>query len=96
VNSNPAAVPLLLEHGAGINAADENGIGALHAAAAMGRTDVVRLLAASGAAVEQLTASGLTPLRMAEAAGHSEIVDFLKSLHDADARAGSGEQPDSV
>jgi len=62
----------------------------------MGRLDVVRALVASGAAVEQLTASGLTPLSMAEAAGYTDIVDFLNSRHDADARAGSGEQPDSV
>ncbi len=79
VNSNPAAVPLLLERGADINAGDESGIGALHAAAAMGQTEIVRLLADSGANIEQATGNGLTPLQIAEAAGHAEIVEFLRN-----------------
>jgi len=35
VNSNPDAISLLLAQGADINATDQGGIGALHAAAAM-------------------------------------------------------------
>ncbi len=78
VNSNPDAIPLLLAQGADLNASDQAGIGALHAAAAMGKADVVRLLVESGADKEQMTANGLTALRVAEAAGHPEIVEFLQ------------------
>jgi len=80
VNSHPEAIPLLLEHGAGINAADQSGLSALHAAAAMGRTEVVRLLVESGADPRQLTANGLTAFSIAEAGGHAEIADFLRDL----------------
>jgi ankyrin repeat protein len=78
VNSHPEAIPLLLAHGAQINAADQSGLSALHAAAAMGRTAVVRLLVESGADPQQLTANGLTALSIAEAGGHAEIADFLR------------------
>jgi ankyrin repeat protein len=79
VNSNPGAIPLLLAQGADIDATDQGGIGALHAAAAMGKVDVVRLLVESGADKERVTANGLTALSVAEAAGHPEIVEFLRS-----------------
>ena len=79
VNSHPEAIPLLLAQGAGINAADQSGLTALHAAAAMGRTEVVRTLVESGADAAQLTASGLTALSIAEAGGHAEIADFLRT-----------------
>ena len=80
VNSHPESVPLLLAQGADINAADQSGLTALHAAAAMGRTEVVRTLIESGADSTQLTASGLTALAIAEAGGHAEIGDFLRAV----------------
>jgi ankyrin repeat protein len=66
-----------LAQGADINAADQGGIGALHAAAAMGKAEIVRLLIESGADKQQITVSGLTASRVAEAAGHAEIVEYL-------------------
>jgi ankyrin repeat protein len=80
VNSHPEAIPMLLAHGADINAADQSGLSALHAAAAMGLTDVVQLLVQSGADREQLTSSGLTALDIAEAGGHTQIADFLRQF----------------
>jgi len=79
VNSNPEAVDILLSRGAYLNAADQNGITALHAAAAMGKTGTVRRLVEAGADTQLLTANGLTALAVAEAAGHAEIANFLRT-----------------
>jgi ankyrin repeat protein len=56
---------MLLDAGAAIDHAGENGISALHAAAANGHVEVVRELIARGAAVASVDRRGATPLILA-------------------------------
>jgi ankyrin repeat protein len=53
---------VILEAGAKVNARDERGRTALHAAAAQGYTDLVKLLAAKGADLAAADADGVTAL----------------------------------
>ncbi len=60
-----AAVQILKEAGANVNAANKAGETALHGAALRGWNDVVKLLAQSGANVDAPAKTGLTPLDFA-------------------------------
>ena len=79
------AVALLLELGANINVANQDGNTALHIAAGAHSSHIVRLLAENGAALDQTNARGQTPLavasgrRRASAAG-LVTVDLLRTL----------------
>ena len=57
-----SAVQVLIEAGADVNARDAQGRTALHGAAALGYTDLVKLLAAHGADLKAEDADGITPL----------------------------------
>jgi len=61
-----AAVQLVLEQGADVNAVDENGNTALHGAAFTGANSVVRLLAAKGARLDAKDKLGYLPVTIAE------------------------------
>ncbi len=73
------ATPLLLEHGADINARDPMGRTLLMLAAASDAmpVDVVRLLLAKGLDVNARTPAGETALSLGQLRGHTPIVDLL-------------------
>jgi hypothetical protein len=76
---NTAMVRSLIEGGMDVNEKGANGYTALHAAAANGNLEVVKLLLEYGAKVSQL-ASGETPLDLAITTGQMAVVQFLDRL----------------
>jgi ankyrin repeat protein len=73
-----AVVQSLLTNGADVNAAQGDGISALHAAAEHGHVDVVRMLITAGAALEATTRIGqYTALHLASRRGHGPVVQAL-------------------
>ena len=72
-----ATVRQLLEDGARVEAAKEDGTTALHSAATMGHAEVVGLLLEEGAWAEATGNSGATPLMMAASMGHLAAVQAL-------------------
>ncbi len=68
---------VLLEAGAEVDAADEDGVTPLLAATATGRGALVALLAESGADLNQRDPDGATPLQLAAEAGRTEVVAAL-------------------
>lgn len=71
-------VDLMLGNGGDPNAAQGDGVAPLHAAAAAGRRESIRLLIWSGADTTRLTPAGETPLTLAERAGHAEAAALLR------------------
>jgi uncharacterized protein len=73
-----AAVRAALTGGEDVNAAQGDGMTALHWAARRGDLDVVRMLLAAGANTKAITRLGnYTPLLLASGTGHAAIVDAL-------------------
>ncbi len=73
-----AALQALVDGGADVNAAQGDGMTALHWAARTGTADVVRFLLEAGAQVTAETRLGsYTPLHMASEAGHGALVSLL-------------------
>ena len=92
--SAEAAVKMLLEAGADINAVNEADFTALHGAAFRGLNEVIEYLVAEGAAIDARDFRGRTAFRIAEGAkqsfqfqGWPETADLLKQLG-ADTRLG--------
>ena len=77
----------LLDDGAQIDEAKDDGTTALHSAATMGHAEVVRVLVEEGSWVEATGNSGATPLMMAASMGH---IGAVKALLDG------GANPDTV
>src|SRR5262245_2312407 len=76
--SDRAAVRALLTAGDDVNAAQGDGMTALHWAARHGDTDLVRMLIAAGANVRATTRLGnYTPLLMASDLGHAGAIEAL-------------------
>jgi hypothetical protein len=76
----PAAVSLLLEHGAHVHQVSRNPMRSqpLHACIALSQdVEIARLLLAQGADVNAIQAGGYTPLHQAAAAGLPELVRLL-------------------
>ena len=72
------AVRALIEQGADVNAAEGDGMTALHWAAERGEAEVVDVLIAAGAAVDVRTRIGAyTPLHLASRGGHGAVVRSL-------------------
>ena len=72
-------VKTLLEHGADVNAAQQDGFAPLHGAAQNGQSDMAELLLAYGAEVNAQNAVGQTPLSIATHEGHQELADLLRA-----------------
>lgn len=68
----------LLEHGADVNAAQQDGFAPLHAAAQNGQLEMAELLLAYGADVNARNVDGLTPLALALKEGHVEAAELLR------------------
>jgi ankyrin repeat protein len=80
-----ARVKLLLKQGADVNAAQGDGMTALHWAATHGDADEARMLISAGARVGAMTRNGnYTPLHLAARAGNAAVV---KALLDGGANA---------
>ncbi|HEX3835679.1 MAG TPA: ankyrin repeat domain-containing protein [Steroidobacteraceae bacterium] len=96
-----AAIKLLVQGGADVNAADVRGLTALHGAALLGYDDVIRTLAAQNARLDVKDKRGITPLDMAEGKGgglgrggagatpHPSTADLLKQLLANNAQGGA-------
>jgi ankyrin repeat protein len=69
---------LLLEHGADINAQDEDDWTPLHSASTRGALEVVRLLLEHGADVEVKDSFGKTALQEAAEEGEDKVVELLR------------------
>jgi len=82
----------LLEQGADVNAAQGDGMTALHWAATHGDVEVARMLIYAGAGVDALTRNGnYTPLHLASRAGHvTAIRALLQAGANANAKTSSG------
>ena len=71
------AVRVLLEHGADVNARQEGGWTALHAASQNGDVEMARLLIAGGADVQIRAANQQNAMDLALSKGHQAVVDLL-------------------
>ena len=69
---------LLIEVGADINKADDDGVTQLYIAAELGQEAIVRALIEAGADVNKATDNGWTPLAIAAEEGHTAIVQILR------------------
>jgi ankyrin repeat protein len=69
---------LLVEHGADVNAKQQEDFTPLMEAAQNGDLEIVNLLLASGADPQVVKSGGQTALDIAQAAGHQQIVDALR------------------
>jgi ankyrin repeat protein len=80
------ALEALVARGADLRAVNDDGFGALHAAAEVGHAALVPWLLEKGLDLEARTGRGHTPLHLASALGH---VDAAAALLDAGAEAGA-------
>jgi uncharacterized protein len=76
---NLAIVRALLEHGAPVNARQQQGWTALHEAAQSGDQAMVELLLKHGANPNARNDSGVTPEELAESKGHEQIAERLRA-----------------
>jgi ankyrin repeat protein len=100
-----AAIKLLVQGGADVNATDVRGLTALHGAALLGFDDVIRTLAAEKARLDVKDKRGITPLDMAMGKGgglgrggegatvHQSTADLLKQLLANNNAQGGATQP---
>jgi ankyrin len=68
---------LLIEHGANVNAGNNEKMTALHGAAGSGHTEAIKLLLDHGANVDATTREKVTPLHCAAGGGHTEEMELL-------------------
>jgi len=88
ISDAPAAIQICLDHGAEMNAQNDEGNTALHGASFRGAANVVELLAAKGARLDLKNKEGRMPINMAEGmhigpggwVEHEEIVALFKKL----------------
>lgn len=69
---------MLIEHGADVNVAQQDGFTPLHGAAQNGQEEMVTLLLDRGAQVDAKAADGKTPLAFAAEEGHEVVADVLR------------------
>jgi ankyrin repeat protein len=73
----PDIAELLLDHGAHVNAREEDFLTALHLASLHGRLDVVKVLLDRGADIDARDIDGRTPSGLASRTGGRDIVRLL-------------------
>ena len=71
-------VRLLLDKGADVNQARNDGTTALYIVCQNGYVDTARLLLENGAAVDKADLHGTTPLAIAKRNGHTAIVELIE------------------
>lgn len=76
-NGDAAGVEKLLKVDIDLDATDESGRTALHAAAEAGDADIVAILLIRGAEADPIDDIGRTPLLMSVANGHGEVTEIL-------------------
>lgn len=76
-NRNYEIAKILLEHGAEVNARQQQDVTPLHQAADHGDMEMVKLLLQYNADRSLRTKSSFTPVDMARKKGHENVVDFL-------------------
>ncbi|KAJ7759528.1 ankyrin repeat-containing domain protein [Mycena metata] len=76
-NGHLDVVKFLIEHGADVNAENENGYTSLYLASQNGHLDIVKFLVENNANIEASDKYGYTSLYRASANGHLEVVKFL-------------------
>src|SRR5688500_14710583 len=92
--NNAAAARALIKQRADVNAADVDGMTALHWAAHWNDLETVKLLIASGARAAAANRYGVSPLHEAATVGNAEMVNaLLRAGADANATYGDGETP---
>jgi len=79
-------VQYLVEHGADVNASEDDGATAVYIASQNGHLEVVRYLVEHGADVNASEDDGITTLLIASQEGHLEVVQYLVE-HGADVNA---------
>lgn len=77
ITGNKLAAELLINHGADVNASDNEGFTALMFASAYGRLDVVEMLLDCGAHINTANVSGQTALMLASSHGCLDVVELL-------------------
>ena len=95
MQKNATAIRELLKQGADVNAAQGDGMTALHWAASNGDVELTQMLLYAGANVRATTRiSGYTPLFLASREGHPQVVAaLLKAGADAKATSVTGSTP---
>ncbi len=95
MNGDKAAVRTLLKQGLDVNAAQGDGMTALHWAARQGDAETARMLIYAGANVKAATRLGAyTPLFMASQLGHATVIDtLLKAGADPKGTTSNGTTP---
>lgn len=73
-----AITKTLLDHGADVNAVQEEGYTPLHEAARNGQLDMVKLLLNYGANINAVTSAGKTALALAQEGNHHDVVALLE------------------
>ena len=81
---NIGAISCLIDYGADVDGADDEGTTALHIAALNGRRKAVKLLVQYGASLKLRDSQGRTPYEVADLAGHEKV---CKTLHHAERKA---------
>jgi ankyrin repeat protein len=71
-------VKALLEHGADVNAVQQDGFAPIHGAAQNGQEEMVLLLLSYGADIDARGANGQSALNIAEAEGHDVVAELLR------------------
>jgi Leucine-rich repeat (LRR) protein len=92
-NGYGAMVALLLDRGAEVNAASENGWTALSWAALRGHTEIVRELLDRGAHVNPVADEAWTPWMLAAREGHADAVEVPRRRRQATRHASWGRTP---
>lgn len=91
-HGNIGGMSCLIDYGADVDSADEDGSTALHVAAFNGKRKAVKLLVQYGASLKLRDSQGRTAYEVADLAGHEKV---CKTLHHAERKAAakSGSMP---